>query len=96
MEDKFQDVSDHLKSMERKFEDSLKTIRDDADKKFMTKEQFKPYQEVLDEVRKKVTAAVVSGVVAALLALGAFPLYYSSFNAQKHMPRDVQTQQVGK
>ena len=81
MEDKFEDVSDHLKSMERKFEDALKSIRDDSEKKYMTKDQFKPYQEVLDEIRKKVTAAVVSGVVAALLAIGAFPLYYSAFQA---------------
>lgn len=83
MEEKFEDVSDHLKSMERKFEDALKSIKDDADKKYMTKEQFKPYQEVLDEVRKKVTAAIVSGVVAALLAVGAFPLYYSAYQGYK-------------
>ena len=97
MEEKFEDVSDHLKSMERKLEDSLKSIRDDADKKFMTKDQFKPYQEVLDEIRKKVTAAVVSGVVAALLAVGAFPLYYSAFQVYKaNVPAQQQTQQVGK
>lgn len=93
MEDKFEDLSDHLKSMERKFEDALKSIRDDADKKYMTKEQFKPYQEVLDEIRRKVTAAVVSGVVAALLAVGAFPLYYSAFQAYKsNVPQQTQQQ----
>ena len=94
MEEKFEDVSDHLKSMERKFEDALKSIKDDADKKYMTKEQFKP-QEVLDEVRKKVTAAVVSGVVAAILAIGAFPLYYSAFQTFKSVTPQ-RTEQAGK
>lgn len=90
MEEKFEDFSDHLKSMETELKDSLKSIRDDADKKYMTKDQFKPYQEVLDEIRKKVTAAVVSGVVAALLAVGAFPLYYSAFQAYKtHAPQET-------
>lgn len=83
MEDKFEGITDHLKSMERKFEDALKSIREDAEEKYMKKEHFKPYQDLLDAIRKKVTAAIVSGVVAACLALGAFPLYYSAFNAVK-------------